>query len=337
MHRIVKQLRKERLEGRKRFFSDADVLHDSFARKSGTFAWGTDKNGKRAGSKTLRAFGIESPDKEGFVTIGFKRSDLALLEGIPTEIADNIIKKGAEPRKTVYARLHIIAAVRQAEHIYQSYEYEIELADKVLAVLDALNIKLAEMRKPPTAHIEAAIFMLQAFKTDVLSKKTSAVKKVASMAKLEKLIQKLEEAKSSANPDFDLSAASAIFTGLRNRLGKWRDEQVAGLRKYNRQKEYALRAERDKWIYAQLMMLIEDVGAAYLRFPPPKMNEEAKIGSPRYILDELIKTRDMYLTRVLIELEPAVEAFEKNSPTARGRFMQARDRLGAIINPQWKN
>lgn len=335
--KTAEALHHQRLHARSSFFRTADVQHDHFARKSGSFMWGTGKDGRRAQSRALRALGIEGPDKDGFVVVGFKRDNIAKLEGIPADEADWIIKKGAGPRKTVKCRLHIIAAVRQEEHIYDGYAKEINVADKVLLVLDALNIKLAEKTKPPEAFVDAAIFILATFGNDVLSKKTSAVKRVASMAKLKKLINKLHEVRSSSNPAFDNSTACRVFVAFRDRLGLWRDEQVAGLQKYNRQKEYALRAERDRWTYSQLMMFVEDVHAAYLRFPPAKLGEEPKIGSPRYILDELVKSRDKYLTGVLIELEQAVDAFEKRSPTARGRFMQARDRLGAIISQQQKN
>lgn len=337
--RLVKSIREQRLGERKRIFSAANEAHDHFARQSGAFMWGRGRNGKPAQTKTLRKLGIEGPDGDGMVIMPFKRADIAKLEGIPVEEADRIIKKGKEPRKTVKIKLHILRAVRQEKHICDGYGKEIAATDTLLSALDALNIQLARMRKPPAAEIEAAISKLQAFKTDVLSKKRSAVKKVASMGKLDKLIGKLEEIKGSSNPDFGLGTACRIFVAFRDRLGTWREEQVAGLAKYNSQKEYALRAVRDEWVYSQLMMFVEDVHAAFMKYPPPKAGEESKVGSPRCILEELARTDDRYLAGILLELEPAVDAFEKRKPTARGRFMQVRDRLGRMMhpNPQEKN
>jgi hypothetical protein len=49
-----------------------------------------------------------------------------------------------------------------------------------------------------------------------------------------------------------LSRACAVFTSLRARLGTWRDKEVAGIAEYTLQRECALRAARDRWLYSQL-------------------------------------------------------------------------------------
>ena len=336
--KIATQLHKERLETRGNLFRRADVQHDRYARKSGAFMWGTDKNGKKAPTKTLRKLGIEGPDGEGFVVVPFKRSDIAKMKGIPAEEADKIIKKGEEPKKTVKIKLHIMAAVRQAEHICDNYPKEIATTDRLLAALDALNVQLSEMRKPPAAEIDAAVALLALFKKDVLSKKRAPEKSIASVGKLDRLIGMLEALKSSTNPAFDLGSLCRVFVAFRDRLGPWRDERVAGISKYNRQKEYALRKVRDEWAYSQLVRFAEDVDGTFRKFMLEALpDDKVLLNSPRYLLNELEKSGDKYLFGLLLELEPAVNAFEKRKPTARGDFIRARDRLGIKINPQWGN
>jgi hypothetical protein len=61
----------------------------------------------------------------------------------------------------------------------------------------------------------------------------------------------------------EVSRACAVFVSIRNRLGSWRDKQVAGLVEYNLQKECALRMERDRWLFSQFSRFAESTESVY--------------------------------------------------------------------------
>jgi hypothetical protein len=180
-------------------------------------------------------------------------------------IAEAQIKAVSMPRKKLTLHLHIIRAVRLLKHVREGYQAEVEATEKSLAILDALNVSLAGKGPHSDKQLDSAIGCLVSFKDDELAKKHAAVKRIVAKGRLEETIRFLEKArqKSGNARAMEISRACALLTSFRERLGKWRDEQIVGMAVHNFKKECALRIERDKWLLAQLDSFVTKLEKIY--------------------------------------------------------------------------
>jgi hypothetical protein len=193
------------------------------------------------------------------VYLRFKHEDRQVLDSMPVSEIEKKVKDGDVPRKLVNHKTHIIRAVRLQKHIRKGYERELAETDALLRSMDEANHALAGIkRKHSDSDLDAAIAVLKCV-DEALSRKQVVVKRLLTRERVQKAAQMLEEAKKleGNKRDFHVSRACAVFTSARNRLGAWRDKQVAGIAEYNAQKEHALRLERDRWIASQLARFSE--------------------------------------------------------------------------------
>ena len=242
---------------RKDGFRRAKSLHEGLSRRSGCHGIGRDEEGHEKQTRRLSDFPIVV-DK-WYVSMGFKREDRKQVEGMALGELEKVVKAGAVPRKMSRMQLDILSAVRLMKHVRRGYEDELKRTDAMLAVLDEANLKLASIkRKHSDSDIDEAIAALEAAE-EALSRKQVAVKRFSALPRTKTAMDMLDQAKklSGRERDMMVSRACAVFTSVRNRLGSWRDKDVAGLVEYNLQKECALRTERDRWIFSQLSRFAE--------------------------------------------------------------------------------
>jgi len=250
-------LSKQRRDERQRTFALAKERHEMFTKKSGASAIGRDENGAARQTRTIESFPIILD--RWYVGMGFKREDCDKLPEKWREV-EAALKSGNEPRKTLTLHTHIIAAVRMLKHVGESYNAEIGMAGRVLDDLDALNAELAGIKSGRIiSTLHSITDALAAIDAGELAKKQVAVKRIVARERLSQVVEMLRKAE-TLNPgprDMEISRACAVLVSLRNRLGQWRDRQVAGIMAWNRQKEWALRVERDKWLLARLNKFAE--------------------------------------------------------------------------------
>lgn len=199
-----------------------------------------------------------------YVNMPLKREDHAKLSGSWRD-AEASIKAGGVPRKALNLHLHVIRAVRLLKHIREGYVAELEAAEKLLAPLDALNLKLAAKGQRTGSELASAIHRLQDFRDSRLARKHSAVKRIIAKGRLEETIRLLENTlgmEGSARA-MEVSRACTQFAAFRARLGEWRDRDIAGIAVYNLKKESALRVERDRWLLARLTAFAESPEKIY--------------------------------------------------------------------------
>lgn len=243
----AKRIGTERAELRAREFRAAKDLHASHSRRSGYYAIGRDSRG--AAVETRRISDLRMIVDQWYVRMSFKREDREKLKGDWKQV-EKQVKDGQVPRKLVKMDTHIIPAVRALKHVRQGYQEELENTDTVLRLLDAINVDASGKCGTITNEdIDAIVSALDAL-DEWLSKKQVVVKKVVSRARLAQTREMFEQAREKKGAH--VARACAVFTSLRNRLGTWRDKQVAGIAQYTAQRECALRVERDQWLFSRL-------------------------------------------------------------------------------------
>jgi len=250
-------LSQQRQGERQRTFALAHERHDMFTKKSGALSLGRDENGAARQTRSIESFPIILD--RWYVGMGFKREDCDKLPASWKDV-EAALKSGNEPRKTTTVYTHIIAAVRMLKHIGEGYQDEIEKTEQVLSRLDALNAELAGINSGRVlCSLGPITDELAAIDAGDLVKKQVAVKRIVARERLSRVVEMLRKAETlQPGPrDMEISRACAVLVSLRNRLGQWRDRQVAGIVEWNRQKEYALRVERDKWVLAKLKKFAE--------------------------------------------------------------------------------
>ncbi|MFH2106870.1 MAG: hypothetical protein ABII22_06435 [Candidatus Micrarchaeota archaeon] len=257
---VARTLGEQRCTNRAGSFRRAGEAHGSFARRSGIFSIGRDRNGRPTQTKSQD--GVRFLIDKWFVRLSFKREDESKLKGVQWKELEQTLKKSDVARKSVVTHTHVLTAVRALMHVNDSYAKEIDATEVTLSALDQLTGYLAEdvKSKHPDDVIRIAIHQLQEFDTN-LSKKKCALKKVVARARLDQTIKMLEDALAmdfgSRERDFQISRALAKLTSVRSRLGEWRDRTVAGIFTFTKQREYCLRVERDKWLLGQLARFAE--------------------------------------------------------------------------------
>jgi hypothetical protein len=257
MKTAVQQEGERRTVRRRDDFQRAKSLHEGISRRSGSHVYGLDEEGKLRQTRKMESFRI-TMDK-WTVYLRFKHEDRQVLDGMPVSDIEKKVKDGDVPRKLVNHKTHIIRAVRLQKHIRKGYERELAETDALLKSMDEANHALAGIkRKHADSDLDEAIAVLNGV-DEALSRKQVVVKRLLTRERVQKAAQMLEEAKKleGNKRDFHVSRACAVFTSARNRLGAWRDRQVAGIVEYNIQKECALRVERDRWISSQLARFAE--------------------------------------------------------------------------------
>lgn len=249
----TKRFAEQRESARKAAFERAKNRSESISRRSGSYFLGRDEHGLVRETRGLERLGITS-DK-WCMMYSFRREDSARLKGRSWGEVEDALRKGQIPRKSVSITTHIIRAVRQFKHVRESYEDELERSKTLFVQLDELNISLAKMKGVISdTDVHMAVEWLKDFGKSKLARKHLAVKKIVAAARLSNTIEQLEQTL-PLPPEkrvVQLSRACAVFTSLRNRLGTWRDKDIAGKKDYNQEKECAARVARDHWLLSQL-------------------------------------------------------------------------------------
>lgn len=256
---VVGSIQEQRGKDRRRAFDAAHERHTDYSKRSGALAIGRDENGHVKETRRLESFRI-IVDK-WYVRMGFKREDQEKLKGNSWMDVEGRLKEWDVPRRVLRFNTHIITAVRALKHLKEGYEKEIRDTEQIiLSALDTLNAWISESKRYTNSEIDKAIAQLTTAK-EALEKKQVAVKCIVAVARLDNTIKMLEEAKKmqlgSREREMQVSRACAVFTSVRNRVGQWRDRQIAGIVEWNHQKECALRVERDQWLFSQLSRFAE--------------------------------------------------------------------------------
>ncbi len=245
---------RQRKDARDSSFERAKRLHMEYGRRSGCSAMGRDSKGVLVETRQVSDFGINI--KKWWVRIVFKREDEEKIGGKDWQEVEATLKKGRLPREAVPLTTHILRAPRLMMHIQEGYQREIEASEALLEPLDALNVEASEIGSDlENKDIDRIIATLQGL-DPILEGKTVAAKKIVGRGRLAKTVKAFEEAKERKG--LAVAQACAVFTSLRNRIGPWRDSQIAGISEYAKPREYALRVERDQWLYSQLVRFAED-------------------------------------------------------------------------------
>lgn len=261
MKQEVSRLGKQRIEERKKSFARAKKLHGEYPKRTGKMVLGRDENGAAVETRSLADLRILA-DK-WYVRLSFKKEDRQRLESLSLSELEQQLKEGKVPRTAVKLNTHIIAATRAVKHVREGYEQELEKTDRMLRGLDELNVAISKKKASVSdEEIDSLVAQLQQVDSE-LSRKHVAVKRLVGRQRLRKTIKMFEDAKALEKRGAQLARACAVFTSLRNRLGQWRDRQVAGIAEHNRQREYALRVERDNWLHAQLRRFAENPERLY--------------------------------------------------------------------------
>ncbi len=310
----VARLRTLRRKDRVDAFQDARGLHDRHARASGHACIGRDEHGDLHETRELTNARVVVD--QWYVTMSFKKEDSDKLKGKSSQEIETLLRKGDVPRKPQTYTTHIIRAVRALKHLRQSYEKEITRTDKIIDLLAEDNISLARGNVTDD-DIDAAIGVLNSVDEFSLKSKRVAVKRIVAREKLAKTIEMLETAKTVSEDKrrFVVNSACAVFTALRNRLGQWRDRQIAGIVKFNRLREYALRAERDNWLYAKLTQFAEI---------PERISKYCEIDAEKIKVLERIKE----MIKSKVSNDEILGFITKNSPLFR---VVERKRQGAEL------
>ncbi|MDO8553826.1 MAG: hypothetical protein Q7S22_03395 [Candidatus Micrarchaeota archaeon] len=195
-----------------------------------------------------------------YVKVGFRHENPKRLSSDWHKVEERL-KEGDVARKLVNFSTHIILAVRAFKHLREGYQEEMKQTDGLLRILDQMNLTLASKKGVYTmADITAVEGMLAYIAGNELAKKKVAVKRIVARAKLNETVAKLKEAleKEPEERGALVRAACAQFTAARNRLGKWRDRQIAGILVYNEGREKLLKIVRDIWVKEQLKRFAKD-------------------------------------------------------------------------------
>ncbi|MFH0884609.1 MAG: hypothetical protein V1861_02775 [Candidatus Micrarchaeota archaeon] len=265
-HPAAQKARQRRSKDRKEAFKKAEVLHGTISKVSGASALGRDENGVQKETRDPSGFrGVVLV--KWYVRLSFKHEDRNRLNGKSLAEVESVIKEGKEPRKRIPIETHIITAVRLLKHMRHSYEKEIRQSESLLQLLDKANMDLADRSTGCTDEgIQSVYCQLEAIKPE-LEKKEVAIKRIVTCARIAKTLDHLDTALSlpmGSERAMEVSRACAVLTSVRNRLGTWRSKQVAGISRYNLQKEYSLRAARDRWLYAAFTRLKEVMWPDYV-------------------------------------------------------------------------
>ena len=257
----VDSTKARRLVDRNLEFLRAKTLHESISRRSGSFSIGKDESGHQKQTRNISSFPIIID--RWYVRMGFKYEDKEMIKSETVAEVENRLKNRGIPRRLIKFDTHIIPAVRVLKHVRQSYQKELSDTDALLRTLDEANLKLASKSKHQK-DIQQAIEILKSAEL-ILSKKEVAVKRVVAKERVKSAIDKLENSLKmpEGKRDMEVSRACAVFVSIRNRLGSWRDKQIAGLVEYNLQKECALRVERDRWLFSQFSRFEESIESVY--------------------------------------------------------------------------
>lgn len=249
----------ERAGDRSAAFRRAQERHGAWSRRSGAYAVGRDENGRVKETRKLEAFRIVV-DK-WYVRMGFKREDRERFDRSPWKEVEETLRAWDVPRKKVMFDTHIITAVRALKHLREGYQKEMEDTERVLGALDLLNAQVAAIKSGHTDQkIDDASAQLQSLDESELARKQVAVKRIVTRGRLAETVRMLETARTlplGRDRDMQVSRACAVLVSVRNRLGQWRDRQIAGIVEWNHQKECALRVERDQWLFSQLTRFAE--------------------------------------------------------------------------------
>jgi hypothetical protein len=260
----LKEIEKERTERRGVAFERAKNASERYAKQSGSYMPGRDENGVTVDTKNTSALGIFTDN--WFVRLRFKKEDCKRFDRSRWTEAEASIKQGEVPTKPVTFNTHIITAVRALKHVRQNYPIELSDTDAVLKKLDRLNLIIADKPKEHSdGDLGEAIEALRDIGGE-MEQKDSVVKRIVAVARIEKAVSMIEEAKAMPignDRDMQVSRVCAMMVSIRNRLGTWRENQIAGKTAYTFQKESALRVERDRWLYSTLTKYVEDIRSTH--------------------------------------------------------------------------
>lgn len=238
-------------ERRKANFIDAKMRFERYALASGSFCIGRDENGAPAETRAPLSLGITTSG--WFVRTVFKRDDASALKGRDWREVEAEAKSGALPTRLVVTENHIVTAVRELKHVREGYLSEIEATESLVSGFTSLNDRLANRSHPvPDDEILSVIAGLRELRP-VVGSKDSPLKQIVGLGRLDEAIRRFERV---LEPDcrdkaFRLGRACAVLSSVPERLGNWREKRIAGGVAYTAQRECALRAERDRWVFSQ--------------------------------------------------------------------------------------
>ena len=313
---IVQRLKNDRAVKRNEFFNKAMERY-----KFGATYPGRDENGRSVKTRPPKWLGIVFNQSSVIITL--RPEDRRALQGQEIAVVAKLSKAKELPRKDQARENDMFAGVRLPHYIRESCLKDIDGTEGVVDAFNLINVKLGLERKLDEAEIKDAIFRLEAFKKNVLSRKRRAVKRILAMEKLEFTIAKLLEVPDSNNPVFTLSSACARFVAFLNRFGNWNAEQAAGIYVHNYHRECIVRFRRDEWLRWQLSALAKYPEQAFNQFSmgikDPKLDG---VKQPSFLLEELKKMQDKYLGPVIGELESAVKLFNSFKSEFAGKHFK---------------
>jgi hypothetical protein len=258
---ILKQQRQQR---RNDIFKTAMENQEKAVEKSQAKFAGRNENGVAVETRQPSELGIRT-DK-WVMEIEFWREDRANLPDVTRKELDALIRKSDIPRKKAKTTTHVISGVREFKHIRAGYEREIEMTDSNLAILDKVNVELAMKMGVNTRNdIEKAKAQLEKFDMDTLAVKYNALKEIDSRKLVLEIISLLNEAMDGPENKkaLRISNACAKFTALRERIGTWRDREIARHWVRNKERECAARALCEVWLLGRLEAFAQDPKEIY--------------------------------------------------------------------------
>lgn len=255
-------MRRQRILSFAQAAASARSAHKRRSRINGNYHQGRDEMGLMVETADLDSLRIRV--SKWCVVMSFHREDRTKMDSKGKEL-EQAVKAGRVPRKEVWVKSHVIAAVRTCKHIRQGYQEEVRRIDAMLEPLDKANAEMvALVGKPGDAAIDGVLECLRAFKGSLASREVVVLAKIA-MAQVDRTIASFEKLKTL--PDnrrgFQLKAVCADFTALRERVGMWRFRQIGGLMDFSEWRENSLRIKRDEWLERQLVRFAEDPHLAF--------------------------------------------------------------------------
>jgi len=219
------------------------------------------RDGNCASVETMRPEALNILADKWYVRLVFGWEETKEMAGSSLTEAEARLKMDKIPRKEVRVITHIIRAMRLLSHIGEGYAIEIQETGRVLSDLDALNVKLTHKNAHTSEEINEAISYLENFGSGTLAKKHAAVKRIVAQERLGQAVKMLRaslEMQPGNRRDIQIWAACTTFPALRDRIGDWRDLQIAWRMEYNEMKACSLRVLRDIWLLSRLVEFAKD-------------------------------------------------------------------------------
>jgi len=250
-------MRRQRILSFAEAAANAKIAHRRRSRINGNYHQGRDEMGLLVETADLDSLRVRV--SKWCVVMSFHREDHGRLHSHGRDL-EHDVKAGRIPKKAVWVKSHIIAAVRTCKHIRQNYQGEVGRIDAMLEPLDMANAEMVAISgKPDDAALDNVVKCLRAFKASLADREVVVLAEIAT-AQVDRTIDSFQRLKTlpENKRGFHLKAVCADFTALRNRVGLWRFKQIGGLMDFSEWRENSLRIKRDEWLERQLIRFAED-------------------------------------------------------------------------------